>query len=91
MNLYDEDGWLATYPVVFGSKDQEDKKMEGDRLTPEGTFRIVGKKIHKQWGKFLMLDYPTAISYEKFNSEKPRAHSQECPYWGRHKHTWYQA
>jgi murein L,D-transpeptidase YafK len=70
MNLYDEDGWLATYPVVFGSKDQEDKKMEGDRLTPEGTFRIVGKKIHKQWGKFLMLDYPTPDSYDKFNERK---------------------
>lgn len=70
MTLYDEEGWYGTYPVVFGNKSQEDKKMEGDRLTPEGHFRIVGKKIHKQWGKFLMLDYPTKESYARFNSLK---------------------
>ena len=70
MKVYDEDGWLATYPVVFGNKDQEDKKMEGDRLTPEGTFKIIGKKVHKQWGKFLTLDYPTPESYERFNERK---------------------
>lgn len=70
MTVYDEDGWYGTYPVVFGSKNQADKKMEGDRLTPEGNFKIVGKKIHKQWGKFLMLDYPTKESYQRFNSRK---------------------
>ena len=70
LNVYDEDGWLATYPVVFGNKDQEDKKMEGDRLTPDGTFRIIGKKVHKQWGKFLTLDYPTPESYERFKERK---------------------
>ncbi|MFT3703889.1 MAG: L,D-transpeptidase [Agriterribacter sp.] len=66
MTVYDEEGWYGTYPVVFGNKDQSDKRMEGDRLTPEGHFKIVGKKIHKQWGKFLMLDYPTKESYERF-------------------------
>lgn len=70
MTLYDDEGWYGTYPVVFGNKSQEDKKMEGDRLTPEGHFKIVGKKIHKQWGKFLMLDYPTKESYERFNRLK---------------------
>lgn len=70
MTLYDQEGWYGTYPVVFGSKNQEDKRMEGDRLTPEGHFQIVGKKIHKQWGKFLMLDYPTKESYEKFQTRK---------------------
>jgi murein L,D-transpeptidase YafK len=66
MTLYDAEGWYGTYPVVFGNKSQDDKRMEGDRLTPEGHFKIIGKKIHKQWGKFLMLDYPTKESYEKF-------------------------
>ena len=70
MTLYDEEGWYGTYPVVFGNKSQADKRMEGDRLTPEGHFRIVGKKVHKQWGKFLMLDYPTKESYEKFKMRK---------------------
>ena len=70
MTLYDQEGWYGTYPVVFGNRSQEGKRMEGDRLTPEGHFRIVGKKIHKQWGKFLMLDYPTKESYEKFQTRK---------------------
>jgi murein L,D-transpeptidase YafK len=70
--LYDEDGWLATYPVVFGNKKQDDKKMEGDRLTPNGKFRITLKKNHKEWGCFLLLDYPNKESYEKFNERKKK-------------------
>ncbi|MDX2045828.1 MAG: L,D-transpeptidase, partial [Chitinophagaceae bacterium] len=50
MQVFDEEGWLATYPVVFGNKTLADKKMEGDRMTPEGTFRISYKKYHKEWG-----------------------------------------
>lgn len=72
MTLFDEEGWYGTYPVVFGNKSLDDKRMEGDRLTPEGHFRIVGKKIHKQWGKFLLLDYPTKESYQKFNTLKAK-------------------
>ena len=70
MTLYDNEGWYGTYPVVFGNKSQDDKRMEGDRLAPEGHFKIIGKKIHKQWGKLLMLDYPTKESYEKFRALK---------------------
>lgn len=72
MTLFDEEGWYGTYPVVFGNKSLDDKRMEGDRLTPEGHFRIVGKKIHKQWGKFLLLDYPTKESFQKFNTLKAK-------------------
>src|SRR5215213_3600071 len=34
--VYDAKGWYATYPVVFGNRSLDDKKMEGDRKTPEG-------------------------------------------------------
>jgi murein L,D-transpeptidase YafK len=70
MQVYDSEGWLASYPVVFGSNNQADKKMEGDRLTPNGHFRIVHKKGHDQWGKFLLLDYPNEESVRKFRSRK---------------------
>jgi murein L,D-transpeptidase YafK len=70
MTLYDEDGWMATYPVVFGNNNQGDKKMEGDRLTPNGHFRITFKKPHKDWGFFLLLDYPTPESYARFKQRK---------------------
>jgi murein L,D-transpeptidase YafK len=72
MTVYDTDGWVATYPVVFGSKNQSDKKMEGDRLTPDGSFKIVSKKYHKDWGCFLLLDYPNMESQKRFQERKTK-------------------
>jgi len=72
LNVYDEKGWYATYPVVFGNKSLADKKMEGDRCTPEGNFHIISKKIHDKWDRFMALDYPTRDSYEKFRMRKLR-------------------
>lgn len=69
LQVFDDEGWYATYPVVFGSKSQDDKMMEGDRKTPEGTFQIVYKKPHSKWHKMLMLDYPNK-SWEKFKRRK---------------------
>jgi murein L,D-transpeptidase YafK len=70
--VYDDEGWYATYPIVFGSKDLRDKMREGDRLTPDGSFKIVLKKIHKKWGPELLLDYPNATSVQKFNDRKAK-------------------
>jgi murein L,D-transpeptidase YafK len=70
MQIYDTEGWYASYPVVFGSKNQADKKMEGDKLTPNGSFKIIAKKDHSQWGKFMLLDYPNEESLRKFRSRK---------------------
>lgn len=70
LQVYDEMGWYATYPVVFGSKSLDDKMIEGDRRTPEGTFRIVNKGSHAKWHKIMMLDYPTRESWDKFNRRK---------------------
>ena len=70
LTVYDDRGWLVKYPVVFGNKDLGDKMQEGDRETPEGSFSIVNKRIHEKWDRFLMLDYPTAESYEKFKQRK---------------------
>ena len=72
MHVYDAEGWYATYPVVFGSNSLADKKMEGDRLTPEGDFRIVSKRLHEKWNRYLGLDYPNRASLEKFQQRKLR-------------------
>jgi murein L,D-transpeptidase YafK len=72
LTVYDAKGWFATYPVVFGTNTLEDKKYEGDRNTPEGTFKIVAKKPHPKWDKFMLLDYPNAESLAKFNQRKMR-------------------
>jgi len=70
LSVYDSQGWYATYPVVFGNNSLSDKKMEGDRNTPEGTFKIVSKRVHDKWDRFLSLDYPNKESWEKFNKRK---------------------
>src|SRR6188472_2403144 len=67
LKVYDEEGWYATYPVVFGNKNLNDKMMEGDRRTPEGNFKIISKRRHEKWHKMLMLDYPNKDSWAKFN------------------------
>lgn len=77
LQLFDEEGWYATYPVVFGTSEMKDKMMEGDKQTPEGHFKIVAKKIHPEWGPFLLLDYPNKESLEKFNVRKSAG---EIPY-----------
>ena len=70
LHVYDDKGWFATYPVVFGNSSLSDKKMEGDKNTPEGTFHIASKRVHDKWHRFMALDYPTKESWEKFNKRK---------------------
>src|SRR6185503_8674176 len=43
LSVYDDKGWYATYPVVFGNNSLSDKKMQGDKNTPEGVFHINAK------------------------------------------------
>lgn len=72
LKVFDDEGWYATYPIVFGSRDLSDKMKEGDRRTPTGSFKIVLKKIHNKWGPELLLDYPNAESYRRFNERKSK-------------------
>jgi murein L,D-transpeptidase YafK len=72
LSVYDDLGWFATYPVVFGNNSLADKKMEGDRNTPEGIFRIVSKRIHEKWHRFLAIDYPNEESKSKFLQRKAK-------------------
>ena len=78
LSVYDAKGWFATYPVVFGNSSLDDKKMEGDRNTPEGTFRINGKRPHAKWDRFISIDYPNEESLAKFKRRKERG---EIPSW----------
>ena len=70
--VYDNEGWYATYPIVFGSKDLRDKMREGDKRTPEGNFKVIIKKIHNKWGPELLLDYPNETSVQKFKERKAK-------------------
>ncbi|MES2429992.1 MAG: L,D-transpeptidase [Bacteroidota bacterium] len=72
LKVYDDEGWYATYPIVFGSKDLSDKMREGDKKTPDGNFKVILKKIHQKWGPELLLNYPNGESIQKFNDRKAR-------------------
>lgn len=72
LKVYDEEGWYATYPIVFGSKDLGDKMREGDKKTPDGHFKVIEKKIHPKWSYELLLDYPNDESVRRFNERKQR-------------------
>lgn len=72
LSIYDDKGWYATYPVVFGNSSLGDKKVQGDKNTPEGKFRIVAKRVHEKWCRFLSIDYPTKDDIEKFNKRKEK-------------------
>ena len=72
LKVYDDEGWYATYPIVFGSKDLSDKMKEGDKRTPDGSFKVILKKIHNQWGPELLLNYPNEVSYQRFNDRKAK-------------------
>lgn len=70
LSVYDAEGWLITYPIVLGNKDQGDKLVQGDRKTPEGTFTIVNKRVHNKWCRYMGLDFPTPADIQKFNLRK---------------------
>ena len=72
LKVYDDEGWYATYPIVFGSKDLSDKMKEGDKRTPDGSFKVILKKIHPKWGPELLLDYPNDESFQKFSERKSK-------------------
>ncbi len=72
LKVFDEEGWYATYPIVFGSKDLGDKMREGDKRTPTGSFKVIMKKINKKWGQELLLDYPNDESYRRFKERKAK-------------------
>ena len=44
---------LKSYRMVLGTNPKDDKRMKGDRCTPEGAFHIVSKYPHKSWHKFI--------------------------------------
>lgn len=69
--VYEDVTLRKIYKVVFGSRDQGDKLVEGDRRTPEGTFHIQSKRYDNSWSRFMLLDYPNEASWQKFH------HAQE--------------
>lgn len=58
---------IKSYSVVFGANTIDDKLRQGDGCTPEGLFKVRTKYPHKDWSKFIWIDYPNKASVMKFN------------------------
>jgi murein L,D-transpeptidase YafK len=61
---------IRYYKAVFGPKPLDNKKMEGDRCTPEGWFTIQNKNPNSKYDKFMLLNYPNDSSLALFNKLK---------------------
>jgi murein L,D-transpeptidase YafK len=61
---------IKYYPVVFGKNTIDDKLMQGDKCTPEGKFNMISKYPHKEWSKFIWINYPNDDSWKKHNAAK---------------------
>ena len=65
LSVYNHGQWVRTYhDVAFGRK-PGDKEYEGDRRTPLGLYRMVGRRPHPRWSYFILLDYPNAPDREQ--------------------------
>lgn len=57
---------IRAYKAVFGPRPLDDKKMAGDRCTPEGWFTIKSKNPNSKYDKFMLLNYPNDSSFARF-------------------------
>lgn len=58
LSVYQYGQWLRTYGHVAFGRMPGIKLEEGDRRTPNGLYRIVGKREHPRWSRFMLIDYP---------------------------------
>jgi len=70
LRVFQKQQFVKEYPVVLGLEGNDDKLMQGDRKTPEGTFHISSKYKHAKWSRFMLLNYPTAESWKKHTQAK---------------------
>ena len=64
MQLLDVNGCIVKQYAVVTGKNPGPKQCDGDKKTPEGTYKIIEKRDSK-YHKFLALDYPRTKDIKK--------------------------
>ncbi|MEL6625086.1 MAG: L,D-transpeptidase [Bacteroidota bacterium] len=72
LSLMKGDSVCQTFPMVLGGDPIKDKRREGDKRTPEGTFAIRDLYPHAKWTYFIWIDYPTTASWVKHQVAKEK-------------------
>jgi len=94
LTLYKGTTMIKTYKAVFGGGYSDgDKRMSGDRRTPEGEFYVCTMSHSKRFYKFIGLSYPALkhaesglqnrlITREEYALIKKAINTQQPPPWG---------
>jgi L,D-transpeptidase-like protein len=73
LTLYRSGQKVLSYPVRLGFNGIKEKRYQGDGATPEGRYRVAGKrgKGQTQYYRALLLDYPNREDRRRFlNAQK---------------------
>lgn len=63
---------IRKYRAVFGPNPKQNKKMQGDRNTPEGWYTITRLNPRSKYHKYMELSYPTPANRKRFERLKSR-------------------
>lgn len=66
LTVYHRGEQQKVYPVVLGIAPSGPKTYRGDLRTPEGVYRIVWKRPHDRWSRFMLLSYPNDIDRQRY-------------------------
>jgi murein L,D-transpeptidase YafK len=69
LSVYRRGEWLRTYGHLAFGRLPGVKVFEGDLRTPNGLYRIVGKREHPRWSRFMLLDYPNLSDLDAYRKE----------------------
>ena len=70
--LYYDGRLKKRYDADLGANWMAEKSMSGDKVTPEGKYRIIGKRQRPDGHKAMDLNYPNAEDIRRFNEAKRR-------------------
>lgn len=65
LTVYQNGDVLAAYPISLGRGGLAAKAQEGDKLTPEGTYKISGRNPQSAYHLSLRISYPDAADQKR--------------------------
>jgi lipoprotein-anchoring transpeptidase ErfK/SrfK len=74
LTLYRSGQKVLTYPVRLGFNGIREKRYQGDGATPEGRYRVAGKRGRgqTQYYRALLLDYPNGDDRRRFLNDRKK-------------------
>lgn len=77
LEAWSGDTLVKTYSIAIGSGDEGPKLYEGDRRTPEGTYRIDSRHRSQRFRRFLHVSYPNATDRRRYREARRRGEVPE--------------